>query len=166
MNSSPARQRIISKRSQDGKNGEVKKNYFYDENTGAEANSCALRLSRALNKSGLDINPKLMPNAKYWTGADGKHYLMRVADIQKYLTIILGQPDIVKTRGKTDITPADFGGNKGIISFNVSGWQDATGHVTLFDGKSCSYDCYFQQDLNAEQEYQNKTTKVMLWILK
>jgi len=146
--------------------GEVAKHYFSDENTGAEANSCALRLSRALNRSGSDINPNLLPNAKYWTGADGKFYMMRVADMQKYLTLVYGEPDIVKTSGKTDITPSDFGGNKGIIDFNVSGWQDATGHLTLFNGNTCEHDCYFQQDLNAEGEDKIKTTKVKLWILK
>jgi len=86
--------------------------------------------------------------------------------MQKYLTITLDEADIVKVRGKTDITPGDFGGNKGIIGFNVRGWDDATGHVTLFNGKSCAADCYFQQDLNAEGEAKKKTTKVMLWILK
>jgi RHS repeat-associated protein len=146
--------------------GDVAKHYFNDENTGAEANSCALRLSWALNKSGLDINPKLLPNALYWTGADGKFYMMRVAEMEKYLTIVLGEPDIVKTKGTTDITPSDFGGKRGIIDFTVSGWGDATGHFTLFNGNKCEHDCYFQQDLNAEGEDKVKTTKVRLWILK
>jgi hypothetical protein len=96
--------------------------------TGAEANSCPLRMSRALNKNGFDINPNLLPNAEYWTGAGGKSYMMRVADMQKYLTIVLGQPDIAKVRGK-----------------NVSGWHDATGHMTLFNGNTCAHDCYFSK---------------------
>jgi RHS repeat-associated protein len=146
--------------------GEVATKYFYNKKTHAEANSCALRFSRALNLSGFDINPELMPSGEYWTGADGKFYIMKVADMEKYLKIIFGKPDIVKRRGDTDITPGDFGGNKGIMSFDVNGWGDATGHVTLFNGNASEGGSYFQQDLNDEGEPQVKTEKVLLWILK
>ena len=146
--------------------GDVAKHYFHDENTGAEANSCALRLSRALNSSGFDINPKLLPNALYWKGGDDKSYIVRVSDMQKYLSVAFGKPDIVKTQGSTDITPNDLGGNKGIIGFNIAGWTDATGHFTIFNGSTCGHNCYFQHDLNAEGETKIKTLKVMLWILK
>ncbi|WP_239323964.1 T6SS effector amidase Tae4 family protein [Snodgrassella gandavensis] len=34
---------------------------------------------------------------------------------------------------------------KGIILFEVSGWSDATGHATLFNGYKCYDSCYFNE---------------------
>jgi len=146
--------------------GEVQTYYFYDPKSQTEANSCALRLSRALNKSGYDIDRTLMPNGFYVKGADNKDYLLRVSDMVKYLTIAFGAPDIVKTRmNNIDIQQSDFT-QQGIIGFKVKGWDDATGHVTLYSGTKTAYGSYFQTDLNAEGEPDKKTVKVMLWILK
>lgn len=56
--------------------------------------------------------------------------------------------------GKFDIT-SGFANKKGILLFNVAGWSDATGHVTLWDGNTCSDKCYFTQSSGSQ-----------LWILK
>lgn len=73
--------------------------------------------------------------------------------MRNYLEKVLGKPDLIATvnYGKT------FAGKKGIILFEVNGWIDATGHVTLWDGNTCMYndDCYFE-----------RSKRVMLWILK
>lgn len=34
----------------------------------------------------------------------------------------------------------------GVILFEVSGWQDASGHASLWDGSGCYDHCYFNQD--------------------
>jgi RHS repeat-associated protein len=146
--------------------GKVKSYYFHDLSTGAEANSCALRLSLALNKSGFNIDRRYFPGGFYVKGADDKDYILRVKDMIQYLNAAFGQPDIVKTSMNQEIQPSDFNNNKGIIGFVVKGWSDATGHVTMFNGSSCGYNCYFQRDLNNEGEPEIKTAKVMLWILK
>jgi hypothetical protein len=39
--------------------------------------------------------------------------------------------------------PADFTGQQGILVFTVPLWTDASGHATLWDGRTCSDHCYF-----------------------
>jgi hypothetical protein len=36
-------------------------------------------------------------------------------------------------------------GKKGLILFEVSGWDDARGHATLFNGSVCYDHCYFNE---------------------
>jgi len=71
---------------------------------------------------------------------------------------------------------------KGTIIFDVSGWQGATGHVTIYDGKgNCGHDSYFPEVIkkeNVERRAWNaahpnekplpmvKLTGVSLWIAK
>ena len=111
-------------------------------------NLCAVRLSYVLNKTGFKI-PRL--GAKTVSGGNGNWYLYRVKDMIKYLTSTFGEPDvsyIAPTAGKLST-------QKGIILFEVDGWQDATGHATIWDGIGCSDSCYFD---NAK--------KAHLWILE
>lgn len=44
--------------------------------------------------------------------------------------------------------PADGGelaDQKGLVLFEVSGWSDAAGHATLWDGARCYDECYFNE---------------------
>lgn len=56
---------------------------------------------------------------------------------------------------------ADFKGLKGILVFSVTGWGDATGHVTLWNGSDCGDHCYFVHDQPSVS-----TTLVQFWELK
>jgi len=98
-------------------------------------NACAIRMSYSLNNSGVTI-----PRGAWKTvsGGDKKQYIYRVSDLIKYLTHTFGKPDKAVRNPK----PSDFAGLKGILVFSVQ-WSDATGHVTLWDGNSCSDHCYF-----------------------
>jgi hypothetical protein len=87
-------------------------------------NTCAVRMSYDLNQSGLTI-PKGKGTV---SGADGKQYFLRVADLQKFLTGALGQPQ--RLAGGSFAGPA---GSTGVISFNIP-FRDATGHFTLWNG--------------------------------
>lgn len=51
-------------------------------------------------------------------------------------------------------------GKKGIILFVVSGWPDATGHATLWNGSACYDHCYFN-----EPGARYKTDKANFWSL-
>ncbi len=87
-------------------------------------NTCAIRMSYDLNQSGL-----IIPKGKGTvSGADGKQYFLRVADLQKFLTGALGQPQ--RLAGGSFAGPA---GSTGVISFNIP-FRDATGHFTLWNG--------------------------------
>jgi hypothetical protein len=101
---------------------------------GAKGNTCAVRISRALNYGNtplsykrlkaLELNPLL--------GADRKLYLFRVRELKIYLADALA---VTPKRVKKDFTSA-FAGVRGIVTFDVDGWSDASGHVALWDGSS------------------------------
>ncbi|TWI95604.1 type VI secretion system (T6SS) effector Tae4 (amidase) [Mucilaginibacter frigoritolerans] len=113
-----------------------------------------MRLSYALNKSGAPIPYE---RGKTFKGADNLNYFIRVKDMASYMDATYGQPNI------NGMSPSDFSGYTGIIQFNVSGWSDATGHFTLWNGSSPVYGNYF----NVSQEEPGVTlTGVHLWIFK
>jgi len=98
-------------------------------------NACAIRMSYALNYSSITVNRGIW---KTVSGSDGKWYIYRVRDLLKFLDNSFGPPDKTVKNPK----PSDFSGLKGIIVFTVD-WQDATGHVTLWNGNLCSDNCHF-----------------------
>eukprot|EP01147_Barroeca_monosierra_P002333 gene2333-8058_t len=107
-------------------------------------NTCSIRLSRALNYSG---HPIVRDRAGLNTvsGADAKWYGYRVREMEKYLRATYGKPDIeVSAKGTSDLRAAVLG-HRGVIMFDVSGWEDATGHVDMWDGKNIRYSEYFDQ---------------------
>ncbi len=103
-------------------------------------NTCAVRMSYILNKSGVAI-PAL--KGQTVTGADGKNYFFRVKDVITYLTQRWGKPDLIMQY------PPSGGGavsnQKGVILFEIAGWQDAAGHATLWSGTGCYDHCYFNE---------------------
>lgn len=113
-------------------------------------NSCAIRLSRSLNYSGHSVD-YIPPNLTV-SGEDSKWYIYRVTEMVKYLTKKFGPPDIIV---KSKPYQPELKGKKGIIAFEVDGWDDASGHATLWDGNFCSDKCYFPL-----------SKKVMLWTLR
>jgi RHS repeat-associated protein len=123
------------------------------------ANTCALRMSTALNKSGNDIDTdvKNSKGQKMYTleGSDGKDYALRKSDIKDYMKGEYGKADIsTKSTDKDfDSKVSEIKGQKGVVVFDVTGWGDATGHVTIYDGKgSCGHDCYFPDSDKIKQE--------------
>lgn len=117
------------------------------------ANTCATRMSYALNRSGLKL--PVAPNGGSLRGDDNLNYWLRVSQLSSKLKTHLGEPDqkisfekIIRTseseklRKRLEIA-RDFISNikekKGIVVFEVSGWSDATGHFTLWDGRDLLY---------------------------
>lgn len=109
--------------------GKVKANNFQ--------NTCAIRISRALNYSGHTLPPL---KGETVSGADGYQYIFRVTTMKRYLTSTFGKPDF---SGQPNDAPQALVLTKGIIAVDVSGWSDATGHVTLWNGIGCADNCYF-----------------------
>lgn len=156
----------------------------------AYANTCALRMSVALNKSGNDIDTDVKNNKgqKMYTekGGDGKDYALRKSDVKDYMKGKYGKADIsIKSTDKDfDKKVSEIKGQKGVIVYDVTGWGDATGHVTIYDGKgNCGHDCYFPDADKIKQENTDrqawnaahpdekqlpmvKVTGVSLWIAK
>lgn len=132
---------------------EVKEQIGGKVNYGWIENTCAIRMSRALNYSGCEI-PK-DKGLRSVSGADKKRYAFRVRELKQYLISQFGEPNLAYVNAeKTNTVPDSFKGVQGIIIFQVDSWSDATGHITLWDGNQCvNNDCYWE-----------KATKVELWI--
>jgi hypothetical protein len=102
-------------------------------------NACPIRMSYVLNHSGV-----LIPAAGYSvvSGADGKWYMYRVHEMMAYLERTFGVADQIAKAP----TVADFTGLKGIIVVKGHGWSDARGHITLWNGVTCSDTCHLLAD--------------------
>ena len=88
-------------------------------------NACALRVSRALNGSGVDL-----PNipGKTLKGADGRNYFYRAKDLYNWMTQSYGKPT-------STTNYSSLSGNKGIYIMQASRPADfgAWGHATLYN---------------------------------
>lgn len=121
-------------------------------------NACALRFSRSLNYSGYVINNQ---HSGFYTvkGEDNLNYLLRVKETIKYVKENFGAP--TSTFNSSDISMSEVQsqlmGKTGIIIFEVTGWSDATGHVTLWNGSTCGDSCYFNPHAPA------RTDKIIFW---
>ncbi len=114
--------------------------------SGQFQNSCAIRLSHALNKSGETI-----PHIKDQTSSGKKTkrgdkttnwwYIYRVSQMKIYLTQRYGKPTVYRKRDKFEKCAS-----KGILVLDIN-WRDATGHATLWDGKKTidDSDRYFSE---------------------
>ena len=118
-------------------------------------NTCAVRMSYILGEAGLAL-PRT--RGKTVSGADKRQYFFRVRDLIAFLTQQWGEAEAVEY-------PAAGGGilagRQGIILFEVSGWSDAQGHATLFDGLSCYDHCYFN-----EPGAKYRTDRANFWALQ
>ncbi len=118
-------------------------------------NTCAIRLSRALNYNGVPLT-----RASYMVtkrGADGKRYAVRVREIRRWLFSVLGKPafDLRKKEGvpfdKRTLAPF-----RGIIGFDIR-FSDATGHLDLWDGR------YFSAEGKMSRDAWSASTRIWLW---
>ncbi|GGD56421.1 type VI secretion system amidase effector protein Tae4 [Caballeronia grimmiae] len=99
-------------------------------------NACPIRMSYVLNRTGFPVRK----DAAYASvsGADGAQYLFRVNDMMAYLERQFGKPEKTVKSPRED----DFRGEKGILVVRGHGWDNAQGHVTLWDGNACSDSCH------------------------
>lgn len=134
--------------------GRFKNLYQHD----AYKNTCAVRMSYALNRSGLKLGPAPSKGGNVF-GGDGYLYWIRVSDLKRYLikqfkgadeelnlpaipATLIGDSDAMSVQFKERVTRAKawldvkLAGRKGIVVFEVSGWGDASGHFTLWNGST------------------------------
>lgn len=94
---------------------------------GPKGNTCAVRMSMALQAGGVMISGGA--GIRTLGTASGKRIIYGVADMRRFLERELGKPE----RDVTLPFDSDFAKRKGIISFGVTGWGNATGHIALID---------------------------------
>jgi hypothetical protein len=133
-------------------------------------NTCVMRMSKAFNYAGKTHEiPRHHKGLLTVRGDDKRNYAIRVAEFILYLNEKYGAPDIVK-RGN-DISLLPFLGKTGLIAWHITGWSDATGHFTLWDGSAGLYvgtHDYFNDFPTADPKpgdpQQPRLTQVDLWI--
>jgi hypothetical protein len=119
-------------------------------------NTCAIRMSRTLNYSGIPLPPKFT-GLNVVAGADGKWYAYRQRELRRWMQLNFGQPMLRHKPSTGQISRADFSLGKGIIGFDIH-FSNATGHVDLWDGTS-----YTHEAVDADDYFALATT-VVLWI--
>lgn len=96
---------------------------------GENGNTCASRMSIALNMSEAPIDGRYVSSNDSIGTADGHRIIFRVSALRQYFVTAFGRPALDK------ITPYDdaFRGKRGVIMFSIN-FRGATGHAALFDG--------------------------------
>lgn len=124
--------------------------------TGPETNTCAVRLSKALNYSGVVI-PNLP--GKTFRGADNKYYFKAAYQINEWMRKTFGTNPATSTtpynQNHYSYSQADAGengtnlpqlllGKKGIYSIYSSNFNWASGHADLlYPNSTCGNNCHF-----------------------
>jgi hypothetical protein len=112
-------------------------------------NACAVRMSYSLNQSGVKI-PYIA--SKTISGENRNWYIFRVKDIIDFLKLKLGDPDLSINQPSME----KLAHYKGILVVEVTGWSNASGHTTIWNGSRCLDEkCYFE-----------KAKRAYLWKLK
>jgi hypothetical protein len=113
-------------------------------------------MSYILNRAGV-----LIPHVpgKTVSGADHRWYFHYVKDVIQFLTQRWGKPDLIAAYPPSG--GGELANKKGLVLFEVTGWGDATGHATLWNGKQCYDHCYFNEPTAAY-----RTTRANFWSLR
>ena len=139
--------------------GEIKKLIGGHVNAPYIQDTCAIRLSRALNYSGCPI-PGGASGLLTVSGADRKWYALRMQELKNWIQRRFGAPQIAAEK------PVDrklFAGITGIIAFDIEfglnpdGRTRAMGHLDLWDGAKYTHQAEDPRD------YFTLATKVVLW---
>jgi hypothetical protein len=124
----------------------------------AYQNTCAVRMSYGLNRSGLKLGQAPSSGGSV-RGGDGHTYWIRVTDLKKELetrfkgadealelkiipNTLIGDNDGLnqvfqeRVMQAQDFLDTKLAAKSGIVVFEVRGWGDASGHFTLWDSGS------------------------------
>ena len=138
---------------------------------------CALKVSRALNYSGIEIPQITTTNGSPGTvqGADGKYYFLNAKALNKWMRETFGTnpsstdtPYNVNHRHITGAEGGAVGENfptltaniKGIYSMVSTNSNWASGHADLIDNGECVFGCHFYDTPPAPIDY------IDIWILE
>jgi Type VI secretion system (T6SS), amidase effector protein 4 len=135
----------------------VKKNIGGHVDEAWLTNTCAIRMSRGLNYSGVLV-PANFAGLATVAGGDKKRYAFRVAEMRPWLRHEFGKPDFEQTKKSgTDFDKSALTDQKGIIAFDIH-FSDATGHLDAWDGTVFSHEY-------AAKDYWTRATRISLWSL-
>lgn len=138
-----------------GTSAEVKAKIGGKVNADWITNTCAIRLSRSMNYSGVAIprGPGVKESGLHTvSGGDQKQYAYRVNEFNSWLRNKYGPPTLTYKGGPFSAPPTGLFGKKGIICFFDCGWSDAMGHLDLWNVDKVVNSAYF-----------NKAKQIYLW---
>jgi hypothetical protein len=115
---------------------------------------CALKVSRALNYSGINIPNIITTNGQPGTvlGSDGKYYFLNAKALNTWMRKTFGvspqNPNHIKILGSQggingQNFPSLTAGIKGIYSMVSTNSQWASGHADLINNGNCIFGCHF-----------------------
>jgi hypothetical protein len=120
------------------------------------SNTCAIRLSRAFNYSGVPI-PSHFHGLKVISGSDRMWYAYHMQELKKWIESIFGPPGSVVTKGRVGTISRDaFARHHGVMAFDIH-FSNAEGHIDLWDGTD------FYESIYAQSDYFARATKIVLW---
>ncbi|ADW68336.1 hypothetical protein AciX9_1274 [Granulicella tundricola MP5ACTX9] len=136
-----------------------------DVNAAWITDTCAIRMSRALNYSGFPIPAQGHSKMYVVKGGDGMWYAIRVAELKAWLQAKLGPPSVAPVRGQK-ISMDAYKGRKGILALKIhyaprpGENTAAAGHIDLWDGTQFAGE-YSQQ--GQEQDDFDVAEDAVLW---
>ena len=143
------------------------------------ANACALRVSFSLNMAGMHIpaSVSVLPVTKiggkrilrggveYIPDGDKYYYIYSVENLISFLEYTWGKADklIYVSKGDSQLELLRKMNKKGVIIFYISGYSDATGHATIWDGEKCLDNSSYYDPLTHPKQ---TLTAIKFWELK
>lgn len=119
-------------------------------------NTCAVRMSHAMNNAGHKIPAKwgIITNRK---SKAGQNYFLRVVNFREWMLLTFGKPEI-EIRKKTGeaVKRSLLEGFKGVIGMEI-GFGDSTGHFDLWHMNE------FSAESSSGKDYLARATLIQLW---
>ncbi len=105
-------------------------------------NACAVRLSYPFNQiQGYQISSRPAGVAgNVWKGVGG-HYILGSLGMARYMEKVFGKP----VRQTPVQFQTDYADRTGIVFYDVRIWDDANGHIALWDKGNGYYGAYFDE---------------------
>lgn len=125
-------------------------------------NTCAIRMSRALNYNGIIISRRNSVGMNTISGGDKKWYAFRIRELRKWLNVVLPSPvfDMRKREGEY-FDKSRILGVKGIIAFDIR-FTSATGHFDLWNGNGIT-NRDGENGGSENKDWYSRATRITLW---
>jgi hypothetical protein len=116
-------------------------------------NTCAIRLSRAFNYTGITLKHHDSPFMHTVSGADHNWYAYRMLELRNWVAAKFGRPAL-DIKGTTD--RSKFSGVQGVIAFEIH-FHDANGHLDLWNGST-----YVHENADS-RDYFRMSKRTIVW---
>ena len=124
--------------------------------TGNINNTCAVRMSAALNCSGVPI-PRYHNNLTTIQDGNGNNIAIRTSELNRWLRYRFGETDFyLRKQSGEPFDKSQLAGKKGIISFRIK-FSDASGHIDLWDGSK------FSSEYRLKKDYWTLAYRIYFW---